>query len=479
MSIHSVGKDFLLIVALVAAAIASGASAAEESNRQPVAEERVRSDTVMMPVHFLDQLVQAALHDAHLIFDELVLTDKAKRDVFLNLQQAAQIAQREQVAPLAKGNEKIEIAVGESLSILRLDEKAIALCVAAFVRKLPASLSRKNRTALEAWADKQLSRVFATEFTLTLESVEPVPRAANVGNETPDEVRKYFFTLQRSFEDKPRSPAPAPGDLGGGWPYKFNWVARAKKPASPAEVANTRSELVAKKEKPTPAEEKPEALKKPEMVTVPVWVIDLLRENNLNDSELYGALNLDPETADKIYPAQAKAEHLARLKKRALMALPKQRIPIKVGQTMAIPKLPPKAIEECVALFGKQLPASISRDNRKVLAHLERNRLLADFGEEYSITLHRFHTVTNLDGSKTGFDFRSSGPEPPVPTQWLGYYFSIQRFEEGTLKPGSELVRPHRLIDGSEWDFLYIDDPDNPATQTLESRSAPPARERR
>ena len=179
---------------------------------------------------FLDQMVQATLIGAHLVFDDVTLTDAQKPAVYGALQTAAQIAQKKIIAPLfAEADERrVAMEVGGSQIIKALDKKEIESCVAGFVREMPAAISREDRMALEVWARKHLRRVFAEDYVLTLLRASPyVARPGTVAKEGTDPMMDFVFSLERARANDADSPKPADGDIGGGWTYKFTIMDRA------------------------------------------------------------------------------------------------------------------------------------------------------------------------------------------------------------------------------------------------------------
>lgn len=210
---------------------------------------------------------------------------------------------------------------------------------------------------------------------------------------------------------------------------------------------------------------------KSDTVTVPIELMERLDERLLYSQELFDLLDIDSELQRRIEPAYVKAERLARRKQIAHLQTEGGKVPIKVDQTITIPALDAAAVDECVALFAKDLPKSISRDSRKVLQVWARQKLEKDFSSAFSLTLRKQRPKPNPDGSAGMPAFSSLTEARHNPRQLWGYSFRIDRLENGRPQPGTESAAAYFLREGNPFELFFVDDPENPAAKSVE---APP-----
>ena len=209
------------------------------------------------------------------------------------------------------------------------------------------------------------------------------------------------------------------------------------------------------------AEKKAKNTMNSDTISIPTFLLDhLLSESNLHEWLIY-LPSLDVEDEPKVYPAYAVAERAAKEKQRAASTKGPEKIKLKTGQSVTIRGLGKEEIESCVAVFTKNLPRSISKNDQKVLVVWAKKGLLREFFTLFTVQLRELPVTKSSDGRILGSATIGVMPMPRIPAFLAKYRLEIQPYSvDGKPEGDRRTVFPDQIMEGKRYDFLTIETED-------------------
>ncbi len=217
-----------------------------------------------------------------------------------------------------------------------------------------------------------------------------------------------------------------------------------------------------------------------------ITISDALFEHLLETSELnlLDYFSLGHEEVEQLRSAAETAEKAAREKQGWLSTTGGGKIALKVGAVVTVKGLGEAEIDDCVAIFSKNLYVAISKNTQKALCIATRIKLRREFSCKFDVELkEQFKKIgvsTLPDGTKVIKFGTSVGsiPFPVMPENLAKYYLQIRPYKEG--KPADHPITffPDQIMKGQRYDFLTIETGDEAAMPAVEKPKEAPLKEK-